>query len=179
MFNLEKIERYQVIISCLIITFGILVSSLIFASKISKTESISTTGSAFKIVKSDSAKLSFDINARGLNQKIAFNILNKQKPQVIKYLTDFGINKKDIELKPAYGYYNYKSIPNSYAKSDEILDYSASQMFEIKSSDVEKIKEISLDIQKLTELGIVINVHSPEYYYSDYSSFNKSTLIEE
>ena len=33
---MEKLEKFQVLVSCLIITFGILIATVIFASKISK-----------------------------------------------------------------------------------------------------------------------------------------------
>ena len=51
---MEKLEKFQVLVSCLIITLGVLLASFIFASKISKNENITVTGSAYKIVKSDS-----------------------------------------------------------------------------------------------------------------------------
>ena len=65
---MEKLEKFQILVSCLIITFGLLIASVIFASKISKDENITVTGSASKIVKSDSAKLGFTIRTRKINQ---------------------------------------------------------------------------------------------------------------
>ena len=49
-----KIAKFQIIISCAFIAFALIISSLIFSSKISKNENITVTGSAYKIVKSDS-----------------------------------------------------------------------------------------------------------------------------
>ena len=66
---MEKLQKFQILVSCLIITFGLLIASIIFASKISKDENITVTGSASKIVKSDSAKLGFSIRLRKINQK--------------------------------------------------------------------------------------------------------------
>ena len=37
---MEKLEKFQILISCIIITFGLLITSMIFASKISKNENI-------------------------------------------------------------------------------------------------------------------------------------------
>ena len=52
---MEKLEKFQLVLSATIISVGVLFSSLVFASKMQKNESITVTGSASKIVKSDSA----------------------------------------------------------------------------------------------------------------------------
>ena len=83
---MEKIEKYQAIICCTIIVFGLLLTSMIFASRIPKSENITVTGSAYKIVKSDSAKLGFDIKSKAKTQKEAYAIIKNQYPEVIKYL---------------------------------------------------------------------------------------------
>ncbi len=174
---MEKIERFQIILSCLIITIGILLASVIFASRISKNESITVTGSASKIVKSDSASLSFSIQMKAQSQKDAFNLLNKQTPIVADYLTSKGINKEDITINAINGYYNYKRDQKGYS-TDEVSAYNANLPINIKSKDVEKIKEISTDIQTLTNKGISIEVYSPEYFYSDLASIKVDLLKE-
>ena len=174
---MEKVEKFQVIISCVIVTFGILISSLIFANKISKNENITVTGSASKIVKSDSAKLGFSIRTRKINQKESFSYLKSQTPNVIKYLEEKGIKKEDIDVKSMNGYNVYRQNNNGYS-TNEIIAYDASQHIEIKSSDVLKIKEISTDIQSLIDKGINIEVYSPEYFYSDLASIKIDLLKE-
>ncbi|MBR3605222.1 MAG: SIMPL domain-containing protein [Candidatus Gastranaerophilales bacterium] len=160
---MEKLEKFQILVSCLIITLGLLVASIIFANKIAKDENITVTGSASKIVKSDSAKLSFSIRTRKINQKEAFAHLKKQTPEVIEYLKEKGITEYDI--KAMNGYNIYRQNDKGYS-TNEIIAYEASQNIEIKSKDVLKIKEISIDIQKLIDKGVKIEVYSPEYFYS-------------
>ncbi|MBQ8475571.1 SIMPL domain-containing protein [bacterium] len=174
---MEKLEKFQLLAACSVIALGILFSSLIFASRISKDENITVTGSASKIVKSDSAKLHIDIQARALSQKEAFSNIKTQYPVVIKYLETKGIDKKDIETRAISGYYNYKTNQNGYSTS-EIANYSASQGINIKSKDVEKIKEISTDIQTLVDKGVNLSVDSPEYYYSDLAAIKIELLKE-
>ena len=81
----------------------------------------------------------------------------------MKYLEDKGIT--DIEVKAASGYNTYKYTPNGNM-TNEIAYFNLSQLVIIKSDDVQKIKEISTDIQQLLDKGIDINVRSPEYFYS-------------
>ena len=160
---MEKIEKFQLLLSCSIIALGILISSVIFASRIQKNENITVTGSASKIVKSDSAKLHFEIQSKAINQKDAYNLLKAQNPIVLKYLEAKGIEKNDIDIRSINGYYNYKMNSNGYS-TNEVASYSANQGFDIKSKDVEKIKEISLDIQSLVD----INLRNYKIYSSKY-----------
>ena len=172
---MEKLQKFQVLISCLIITFGILIASVIFASKISKDENITVTGSAYKVVKSDSAKLGFSIRTRKLNQKEAYAHLKKQTPEVIEYLNSKGI--EEIETKSINGYNVFRQNERGYS-TNEIIAYDASLHFEIKSNDVLKIREISTDIQDLINKGINVEVYSPEYFYSDLASIKIDLLKE-
>ena len=172
---MEKLEKFQILVSCLIITFGLLVATTIFASKISKDENITVTGSASKIVKSDSAKLGFSIRTRKVNQKEAYANLKTQTPLVIEYLKTKGIN--EIDVKSINGYNVYRQNDKGY-NTNEVIAYDASQFVDIKSNDVLKIKEISTDIQNLINKGINIEVYSPEYFYSDLASIKVDLLKE-
>ena len=172
---MEKLEKFQILVYCLIITLGFLIASLIFASKISKDENITVTGSAYKIVKSDSAKLSFSIRTRKVTQKEAYASLKIQIPQVVEYLKLKDI--KEINIKSINGYNVYKRNDKGY-DTNEIVAYDANQFIEIKSDDVLKIKDISTDIQNLITKGINIEVYSPEYFYSDLASIKIDLLRE-
>ncbi|MBQ3101761.1 SIMPL domain-containing protein [bacterium] len=174
---MEKIAKFQIIISCAIIALALIVSSLIFSSKITKNENITVTGSAYKIVKSDSAKLSFSIRTRKITQKDAFLFLKKQVPEVEKYLLAKGIKKENIDIKSVNGHNVYRQNDKGYS-TNEIIAYEASQFIEIKSDDVLKIKEISTDIQSLINNGIYVEVYSPEYFYSDLASIKIELLKE-
>lgn len=172
---MEKLEKFQILVSCLIITFGLLIASIIFASKISKDENITVTGSAYKIVKSDSAKLGFSIRSRKINQKETFANLKIQTPKVVEYLKSKGI--EEIDIKSMNGYSVYRQNDRGYS-TNEIIGYEGSQLIEIKSNDVLKIKEISTDIQSLIDKGINVEVYSPEYFYSDLASIKVDLLKE-
>ena len=174
---MEKLQKFQLLFACLIISLGILFSSLIFASKISKNENITVTGSAYKIVKSDFAKLNFSIRTRKSSQKEAFAHLKKQTPEVIKYLEEKGIKKENTDVKSMNGYNVYKQNEKGY-DTNIVVAYDASQLIEIKSDDVLKIKEITVDIQNLIDNGINVEVYSPEYFYSDLASIKIDLLKE-
>ena len=173
---MEKLEKFQLLVACAIIALGILISSIIFALRMPSGENITVTGSASKIVKSDNGKLGFELQTRQPSQKESFNKLKNFYPEVEKYLISKGIDKKDINRKAMNGYYNYRNI-NGYS-TNEVLNYSANMDIDISSKDVNKIKEISNDIQSIADKGVDIQVYQPEFYYSDLASIKIELLKE-
>lgn len=170
----EKFEKFQLVLLAVIIALGLVVAVKVGMSGVSK-DTIMVTGSAYQVVKSDSGRLEFDINARKPDKQSAYNTVKTQLPIVMKYLNDKGIN--DIEVKAASGYYSYKYNPNG-SMTNEIAYFNLSQIVVIKSDDVQKIKEISTDIQQLLAKGIDIDVRSPEYFYSKLGDL-KITLLQD
>lgn len=56
---------------------------------------------------------------------------------------------------------NYKGF-----QTNKVLAYNASQMIDVQSKDVAKIKQVSLDITSLVNKGVNFSVNPPEYYYT-------------
>ncbi len=169
---LEKFEKLQLVWLGLILALGLVFAVKIGTNSVSK-DSITVTGSAYQVVKSDSGRLEIELNARKPDKQSAYNTVKTQLPVVLKYLEDKGIT--DIEVKTVTGYNTYKYTPNGNMTND-IAYFNLSQLVIIKSNDVEKIKEISTDIQQLLDKGIDINVHSPEYFYSKLSDLKVKLL---
>lgn len=170
---LERIEKLQLLTVGLLVVIGILIGVKTVITAFSGN-TISVTGSAYEIVKSDSGALSFNINVKRVNKNEAYNALKSQVKLVEKYLVDKKIDK--IELKTINGYYNYKrddkgihtNVPESY---------SLSQPITISSENVDLIKEISNDITGLIAQGVDINVFNVAYNYSKLPEL-KITLLE-
>ncbi len=170
----EKLEKFQVVLLAVILAFGLVFAVKTGTDSLSK-DNISVTGSAYKVVNSDSARLEFDIVVRKPTKQAAYNVVKAQLPIVLDYLKSKGV--KDIDVKASSGYNSYKYTPNGNMTND-IAYYNLSQMIVIKSDDVQKIKDISVDIQSLLDKGIDINVHSPQYFYSNLSSLKVELLRE-
>lgn len=159
---LEKIEKLQLVWLAVILALGLIFAVKTGTANVTK-DKISVTGSAYQIVKSDSARFEFEIVARKPDKKAAYNTVKAQIPVVMDYLEEKGIT--DIEVKASNGYNSYKYTPNGNVTND-IAYYNLSQPIVIKSDDVQKIKDVSVDIQSLLDKGIDINVMQPEYFYS-------------
>lgn len=170
----EKLEKFQLVLLSLILAFGLIIAVKCGANTLSNNNII-VTGSAYKIVKSDSARMEFEISERNATKQSAYNAVKKQLPIVKKYLMDKGIT--DIDVNASNGYYSYKYLPNGNV-TNETAYYNLSQPIVIKSNDVQKIKEISSEIQSLLDQGIDINVTNTEYFYSGLSELKVDLLKE-
>ncbi len=172
----EKLEKLQIISLAIILAIGLVAAAKVVTGNFAK-DTITVTGSAYQIVKSDSARLEFNITARKPDRASAYNETQKQIPVVMQYLEEKGIQKENIELGASNGYYNYKRMPNGYM-TNEVESYVHSQPVIVSSKDVDKIKEISTSLDSLISKGIEVNVMPPLYFYSEISSL-KVKLLEE
>ncbi len=168
----EKFEKFQIFWLSVVLASGLIIAVKTGTSAISN-DSITVTGSAYEIVQSDSGRMEFSINARRADKQQAYSVIKKQLPQIMDYLKLNGIN--DIDVKTVNGYNTYKYTPNGNM-TNEIAYYNISQQIVVKSDDVQKIKEISTDIQNLLDKGIDINVINTEYFYSGLSDLKIKLL---
>lgn len=171
----DKLEKYQLVLLALILALGLIFATKSAVNSLSR-EGISVTGSAYEIVKSDSGRLSFTVNTQALTKAEAYQILRTQMPVIKKYLQEKGI--ENIDIKNYNGYYTYKYNRATGNYTNEVDNYKLSQPVEISSNDVNKIKEISLDIQNLLDKGIDINVNQASYFYSKLGDL-KVKLLED
>ncbi len=172
----EKLEKYQLLLLALVLAFGLFFATKYAVNALSR-EGISVTGSAYEIVKSDSGRLSFEINTQAKTKAQAYQLMKKQMPAVVKYIENKGISSENIDIKTYNGYYSYKYNQSTGNYTNEVDYYKLSQPIEVTSQDVNKIKEISLDIQSLLDEGIDINVNQTAYFYSKLSDL-KIKLLE-
>jgi len=128
-------------------------------------QTINVTGSAKKEIVSDLGFLRGTISVQSSTSESAFAELNKQKPILISYLERKGFPKEKIEFNTINSYPVYEMSAQGY-QTGRVIGYIYSQRIEIQSSDVVKIKELSLDITSLIEKGVSFNVEQPEYHYT-------------
>ncbi len=158
----EKFEKLQLVWLAVILALGLIFAVNAGTSALSK-DKITVTGSAYKVVQSDSARLEFEIVSRKPNKQMAYNTVKAQLPTVMEYLKAKGLT--DIEVSAYNGYVSYKYSANG-SMTNDVAYYNISQPVVVKSDDVNKIKEVSADIQSLLDKGIDINIFSTQYFYS-------------
>jgi uncharacterized protein len=157
-----------------LVSFSILGASLIICSIIfvtawrsnySSNQTITVTGSAKKDIVSDLGILRGSINVEAPTAESAYQELKRQKPILLAYLASKDFPEKEIEFFTMNSYPLYELNPNGY-QTNRVRAFNYSQRIEIKSNDVNKIKNVSLEIPSLIEKGVSFNVEMPEYHYT-------------
>jgi len=154
----------SIVIAITFIICAIIVTST-WKSNYSSNQTINVTGSAKKEIVSDLGILRGTISVQYPTAEGAYRELLSQKPVLISYLSSKGFSEDKIEFFTINSYPVYEIGPNGY-QTGRIIAYNYSQRMEIQSTDVNKIKEISLDISSLIEKGVSFNVEMPEYHYT-------------
>jgi uncharacterized protein len=161
--------RNHLIISASIISISFLISVIIFVSVWSSNQranqTITVTGSAKKEIVSDLGILRGSISVQSTTAETAYRELEKQKPLLISYLRKKGFPQERIEFFTINSYPIYEMSSAGYQTST-IRGYIYNQRMEIVSEDVNRIKEISLDIPSLIQQGVSFAVEMPEYHYT-------------
>ena len=142
-----------------------LILALTWKSNYASNQTINVTGSAKKDITSDLGVLRGTISTQEVTADAAFKELNRMKPILISYLKEKGFPENKIEFYTINSYPVYEIGANGY-QTGVIRAYNYSQRIEIQSTDVNKIKDISLDIPSLIEKGVSFNVEQPEYHYT-------------
>jgi hypothetical protein len=158
----------SIITSAAIIICAIILTAT-WKSNYRSNQTINVTGSAEREITSDLGVLRGTISSQQPTADAAFRDLSRMKPIIIAYLTSKGFPEDKIEFYTINSYPVYQIGANGYQTG--IIDaYNYSQRIEIESSDVNKIKAISLDIPSLIEKGVNFNVEQPEYHYTKLGS---------
>ncbi len=127
---------------------GVVFFTNAWKSSQSANQTISVTGSAKKEIVSDLGFLRGTISVQSSTSESAFAELNRQKPILISYLERKGFPKDKIEFNTINSYPVYEMSEQGY-QTGRVIGYVYSQRIEIQSLDVNKIKELSLDITSL------------------------------
>jgi hypothetical protein len=162
-------EKNNLLIPLSILSGAILLSVIIFAlvwkSTKNADQTITVTGSAKKTIVSDLGIQRGTLQATSTDRKTAYQIVAQQMPTVLNYLKDKGFQENQIEVFGITGYPVYETSSQGY-QTQRISHYVYSQRFEVRSNDVQKIKELSLTLSSLVEKGLDVQPDMPEYLYT-------------
>lgn len=129
-------------------------------------QTITVTGSAKREIVSDLGILRGTITGNSSSADAAFKSLKNQKPALYAYLAEQGFPENTVTLYTIVNNPIFETSLNGNI-TNNVIGYSYSQRFEIQSKEVQKIRQISLDIASLVERGVSLTVESPEYYYTN------------
>jgi uncharacterized protein len=144
---------------------GIIIFVSVWSSNRNADQTITVTGSAKKEITSDLGILRGTINVQSKTAGDAYRELQRQKPVLLDYLNSKGFPQDQVEFFTVNGYPIYEFNANGY-QTNIINGYIYNQRIEIRSEDVNRIKDVSLEIASIIEKGISFMVEMPEYHYT-------------
>jgi uncharacterized protein len=165
----QRAGMHGMVVPMLILGVCIIVSVFIFTSAWTASkeanQTIYVTGSAKKEFVADLGVLSGTLTVMDFSQSASYRKLKDQKPVILKYLKSQGFAASDVEFSPSNGYAEFEF--NAQGRRTNVLrGWVYSQRIKITSNDVQKIKDLSLDMTSLVEKGLNFSVDAPEYYYT-------------
>lgn len=142
-------------------------SVLIYSNNLFKIQNLdntlSTTGSAVKVVDSDLAKLSSNFSRVVFESelKAGYTLMAQDEAKVVEFLKNNNVTEEEYILSPVRMYEEY------YNKASyEEKKYNLTQEVIITSTDIEKVKSLSQKANDLIKLDVIYQTNSPEYYYT-------------
>ncbi len=161
-------EKNNLIFPFTILALGMIISVIIFSFvwKSMRNDNILTvTGSAKKPIISDFGIQRAVLQANNPDRKAAYQQIVQQMPTVLRFLDQKGFTKEQIEVFGISGY-PVMEISANGSQTGRVSYFAYSQRFEVRSTDVNKIKELSMTLSSLVEKGLDINPEMPEYLYT-------------
>lgn len=144
---------------------GVIIFVIVWKSNYSSKQTITVTGSAKQDIVSDFAILKGILFAEASTQEAAYRKLESEKPLLINYLNSKGFPKDKIEFYTITSYPIFEVGANGQ-QTTNVKSYVYNQRIEVHSTEVYKIKNISLQIPSLIEKGVDFRVEMPEFYYT-------------
>ena len=172
---IEKLAKIQVVMLGLILGLCLIIGASVLSSNFKKNE-ITVTGSAYEIVKSDSASWKVQVSTKAPTSVEAYNKIMAQVPVVAEFLIQSGIKKEQISYLGINNYPTYKRDAKGNYTQD-IAFYNYDQTLKITSDNPELINKVYLQTPSLIQKGITVQAYPPEYYYSDLNK-KKAQLLK-
>lgn len=174
--NKNSIISFGVIIGIALIMASIVISVTFYKIR-ALDNTLSVTGSAKTEVVSDTVKWSSQITrpVRISELQSGYSQIASDLTKVKKFLIDSGIPEEAITVSTVSFYENY-----SYQQNQRYIDkeFILSQNITVNSSDIDKITNISKDINAVVSQGVIFQTNSLEYYISSLPELRVSLLGE-
>lgn len=173
----KNIEGYQLLIIGIFFSLCMVISTNIVCGTLSRS-GIEVTGSAVEVVKSDDASWTLDVEAGASTKKQTFDNLIKNKKAALSYLKSKGFTDAEIEIQNTNLYPVFKKSSDTGEDTNEVDHYYASQSIIVESTNIQLIKDISLDAENLLNQGVDVKSNPPRYFYTKLADLKIKLLNE-
>lgn len=170
MENAKNFQNSQIIILGICIALGTVAASFILSQTALKVikfsqQVINVTGSAQKAIKSDYIVWRGTFTRRDVDLPTVYKKLQEDLERINSYLASKKVNPSEIIVSQISTTTIFKkSIEGT--DTNKIEGFQLSQSIEIRSSDIDKIDQVSRESTELINQGIVFESWAPQYFYT-------------
>lgn len=166
-----------------IVAIALVVSAMVLGGaykyKYHAAETITVTGLGEQEFTSDKIVWRGSVVVENYSLESAYTTLEKDKQEVVEYLSSRGIPTEKVLFLFPYSNKTYESqYSNGNYIGQRVTGYRIEQAFTIESDDVELVESVSREISTLIAKGIQIESQQPDYYYTGLDGL-KIELIEQ
>ncbi len=164
-----------------VLSVSLVLSSFVFAEAIrdfkQANDVLVITGSAKRPIESDYIVLRFSVSSQEPTAKAAYQNLKLKTQRVRAYLKEQQVPDDAITWS-GISTYTIPEITVNGRNTGQILAYRLSQYWEIRSSEVEKYAQLSLEANELINEGINLVSEPPQYLYTQLSQLRVEMIAE-
>jgi hypothetical protein len=176
--QIERRKAIAIVLSAALLAislgFGLVQVGSGFADR--SANGITVTGSARVAATADNAVWTLNVSLTRPSVASAVSKVESDVDALRNYLTDGGIAASEITLGSVSTYANEEySNGNSTGR---ILNYRASRDVVVRSTNVDKISDLSQGIGSLLQTGVSVNNYGPQYYISTLPALRPQLLEE-
>jgi len=180
--------------SALALSLAIVLASIIASSAYLKAkkldQTIKVTGSAKRRIKSDLMVWRTSVSAEAATLADAYARLSRDVEKTKAFLVSQGFPEKQIVISAvattairgsARSAQKQEIVPeevNPSAMSGRIASYNLTQSLEIRSSEIDKLTEVSRTVTQLINQGIFLESNEPEYLYTKLAELKVQMLAD-
>ncbi|MDB5204443.1 MAG: hypothetical protein JWP09_471 [Candidatus Taylorbacteria bacterium] len=178
---MENTKKNQLIIPSVIIGLAIVITSIVLNYSASlfanKNDTIAVTGTAERVVDSDTAKWQITVNIQSKTIEAGTPQVNSAVQKIEQYLTSHNINPSQVILGTLSNIQHCVLSSQGYENcSLGISSYTLNQTITVESDDVKNIDLLSKDIT--TNLSSIDYTQNVEYYYNNLKNIRADMLSE-
>lgn len=176
MDKLNWLKEYQLLLFSIVIGLSLIICVFIGAKNLSR-HGITVTGAANEVVKSDYATWRSEILVESPYLNEGYKQIAAKSNKYKAYLLSEGFNENQLEVEkitriPVYS----RDYRGNF--TNKVDYYIFIQPFIVKSSNIEKINQVSSNAQKFLAEGVNINSFNPQFFYTKLDTIKIKLLKE-
>lgn len=170
----EYLAQKQSIIIGGAIIIAVIIGGIFYTTKTAGTNTLTVTGSTKISVVADNViwRSSITRNVASENLKTGYAEIAADLKLVQNFMSQSGIDAKEITITPI-------TVMQDWSQNGGApKSYTLRQAIEVNSKSVEKVTDISKNIQKVVDQGAFFQTDSVEYYYSGLADARVTMLTD-